>query len=215
MHEKVVKHIFADPRTEPWPLMSSPIPGIALLCLYLLFVLKWGPKFMENRKPYKIEGIMKIYNIIQVFYCLYLFEEGLRLAYLSDYSLICQPVDFSTNDKALRIAFKCYLYFVLKFIDLADTVFFVLRKKQNQVSFLHVYHHTGMVMLSWSAVKWWPGGHSVFLGFINCFVHVVMYFYYFLTSVDAKYKGNIWWKKHITQLQIVGQIKFLNFEFIV
>lgn len=43
----------------------------------------------------------------------------------------------------------------------------------------------------------------MFMGFLNSFIHVVMYFYYFLTSVSDKYKGNVWWKKHITQLQII------------
>lgn len=44
------------------------------------------------------------------------------------------------------------------------------------------------------------------MGFLNSFIHVVMYFYYFLTSVSDKYKGNVWWKKHITQLQIVSDL---------
>jgi GNS1/SUR4 family len=113
-------------------------------------------------------------------------------------------VDFSTRPRAVMIARRCYFYFLIKVIDLLDTVFFVLRKKQNQVTFLHVYHHAGMVALSWSGTKYFPGGHSVFMGMLNSFVHVVMYFYYFLTSLSPKYKQNLWWKKHITQLQIVS-----------
>lgn len=85
-------------------------------------------------------------------------------------------------------------------------VFFVLRKKQNQVSFLHVYHHTGMVLLTWHGVKYLPGGHSVFMGALNSFVHVVMYCYYLITALNPKYKNNLWWKKYITQLQIVRNI---------
>lgn len=34
-----------------------------------------------------------------------------------------------------------YLYFILKIIDYLDTIFFILRKKNEHVSFLHVYHH--------------------------------------------------------------------------
>lgn len=198
-----VNYEVSDARVNDLPLMGTPWPGFAILGLYLWFVLKLGPKWMESRKPMQIDNIIKIYNLVQVLICSFLFVEGLRLCYLRDYSLLCQPVDYSTEGVPFAITRRAYIYFLVKVIDLLDTVFFVLRKKQNQVSFLHVYHHTGMVMLSWSGVKWFPGGHSVFMGFINSFVHVVMYYYYFLTSISPKYKANVWWKKHITQLQII------------
>uniref|UniRef100_A0AAG5DCG4 Elongation of very long chain fatty acids protein n=1 Tax=Anopheles atroparvus TaxID=41427 RepID=A0AAG5DCG4_ANOAO len=198
-----VNYEVSDPRVNDWPLMHTPWPGATILGLYLMFVLKWGPKWMENRKPFRIDTIIKYYNLAQVFICAFLFVEGLRLGYLRGYSFLCQPVDYTPTEVPTMIARRCYYYFLVKVLDLLDTIFFVLRKKQNQVSFLHVYHHTGMVMLIWSGVKWFPGGHAVFMGFINSFVHVVMYFYYFLTSVSPKFKGNLWWKKYITQLQII------------
>lgn len=49
-----------------------------------------------------------------------------------------------------------------------------------------------------------PGGHGVFMGMINCFVHVIMYTYYLITNYKPEYKKNIWWKKHITQMQMVS-----------
>mgnify|MGYP003449524122 CR=1 FL=1 len=59
-----------------------------------------------------------------------------------------------------------------------------------------------MVALTWIGTKYLPGGHSVFTGLINSFVHVIMYFYYYLTSVDSKYKQSFF-KKYITILQMV------------
>jgi elongation of very long chain fatty acids protein 7 len=61
----------------------------------------------------------------------------------------------------------------------------------------------GMVALAWIGLKYLGGGHSVFMGIINSFVHVIMYLYYYLTSVDNKYKQSSW-KKYITQLQMVS-----------
>lgn len=55
-----------------------------------------------------------------------------------------------------------WFYFVSKYVELLDTVFFVLRKKFNQVSVLHVYHHSTMLWTSWIAVKYTPGGHCTF-----------------------------------------------------
>jgi hypothetical protein len=51
------------------------------------------------------------------------------------------------------------------------------------------------------------GGHGTFLGYTNSIVHAVMYAYYFVTSTWPEYKGNIWWKKYITQLQMVSKHK--------
>ena len=44
-----------------------------------------------------------------------------------------------------------------------DTVFFVLRKKNNQISFLHVYHHATMFPIWWMGVKWVAGGQCKLL----------------------------------------------------
>ena len=48
------------------------------------------------------------------------------------------------------------------------------------------------------------GGHHVFVGFANSIVHSFMYSYYLLTIMYPEYKQSIWWKKHITQLQMVS-----------
>lgn len=42
------------------------------------------------------------------------------------------------------------------------------------------------------------------MGIINSFVHVIMYSYYFLTSYRPELKKSLWWKKHITQIQLVS-----------
>lgn len=52
--------------------MSNPFPMLTIVILYLFFVLKWGPKYMENRKPYNLDGVMVVYNITQIIACLYL-----------------------------------------------------------------------------------------------------------------------------------------------
>lgn len=107
---------------------------------------------------------------------------------------------------ALMIANASHTYFILKVADLLDTVFFVLRKKEKQISFLHLYHHTGMVVLTWNAAKYYPGGHSIFTGFLNSIIHIVMYAYYLVSAFNPEYKNNLWWKKYITQMQIVSWI---------
>lgn len=52
---------------------------------------------------------------------------------------------------------SAYWYTIAKLLDLLDTVFFVLRKKSNQITFLHIYHHTLTFTTSWIYVKYIPG----------------------------------------------------------
>ncbi|PZC83910.1 hypothetical protein B5X24_HaOG206659 [Helicoverpa armigera] len=193
----------ADPRTKDWLFVGKPYQVLTLLVLYLTFILKWGPNYMKNRQPFNIDKLLIVYNTFQVIACAYIFVQAIVVAWGWDYKWFCEPIDYSDNPKALEIAKLCYLYFALKVIDLLDTVFFVLRKKFNQVSFLHIYHHSGMVMLIWGAVTYLPGGHGTLIGVINSFVHVVMYTYYLLSVAVPSVKNALWIKKHVTQLQIL------------
>lgn len=44
-----------------------------------------------------------------------------------------------------------------KFLDLLDTVFFVLTKKQNHITFLHVQHHAAAAAVLWTVAKYYSG----------------------------------------------------------
>lgn len=193
----------ADPRTNHWPLISSPVPGLTIIASYLYFVLNFGPKYMANRKPFQMQRLLVVYNFVQVLVSIWLFFEGLDGAWLRHYSWRCQPVDWTDNPVAMRVAWGCYIYFLAKISELLDTVFFTLRKKDNQISFLHLYHHTVMPMISWGATKYFPGGHGTFIGVINSFVHIVMYTYYMFAAMGPQFHKYLWWKKYITDLQMI------------
>lgn len=96
-----------------------------------------------------------------------------------------------------------YCYLLAKVSELLDTIFFILRKKNNQVTFLHVYHHAVMVFVTWTALKYEPTFALVFMGMLNSFVHIVMYTYYGLSAYPNLVKY-LWWKKYITKLQLVS-----------
>lgn len=106
----------------------------------------------------------------------------------------------------------CYLYYISKFTELADTTFFILRKKQSQVTFLHVYHHSVTPLETWFLVKFLAGGNATFQNLLNNFVHIIMYFYYLLAAYGPKYQKYLWWKKYMTELQIVSSFSSLIFS---
>lgn len=50
-------------------MMRNPLEVLGLLTVYLFLVLKWGPRFMANRKAYDLKWIMIVYNIGGSFCC--------------------------------------------------------------------------------------------------------------------------------------------------
>lgn len=60
----------------------------------------------------------------------------------------------------------------------------IVRKKDDQVSFLHVYHHATIYTIWWINIKYSPGGEVFQSAAMNSIVHVVMYTYYFLRTVN-------------------------------
>ncbi|CAG2062349.1 unnamed protein product [Timema podura] len=88
-------------------------------------------------------------------------------------------------------------------IRFSAQVFFVLRKKQSQVTFLHVYHHAITATSSWAYLKYIPGEQGVVIGFLNSGVHVVMYAYYMVAAMGPSFQKYLWWKKYMTLMQLI------------
>ncbi|XP_014485159.1 PREDICTED: elongation of very long chain fatty acids protein AAEL008004-like isoform X2 [Dinoponera quadriceps] len=130
-----------------------------------------------------------------------------------DYSLRCQPVDYSNKPQILRMVHASWWYYFSKFTEFMDTIFFVLRKKNNHVSTLHVIHHGCMPMSVWFGVKFTPGGHSTFFGLLNTFVHIVMYTYYLLAALGPWVQPYLWWKKYLTAFQMLQFIAIMVHAF--
>ncbi|XP_045446535.1 elongation of very long chain fatty acids protein 7-like [Melitaea cinxia] len=158
---------------------------------------------MKERKPYNLKNVIKIYNIFQILISLYLCYEGTRYVFFTDFNFYCKGLNDPDSEVAKRIASAVWIYFVLKIIDLMDTVFFVLRKSNRQITQLHLHHHTLMPFAGWIAVTYMPGGQAVIIGYINSFVHAVMYTYYLLAGLGDTYKKYLWWKKYLTMLQLI------------
>lgn len=105
-----------------------------------------------------------------------------------------------------------YFLTLLKVIDLIETGMFVLRKKYNQISFLHVYHHITTAYVAWISARYIAGGMAVFYPAMNCSVHVIMYTYYLLSTTDSIKELVLPFKRYVTIIQMVSEN--FNFSFI-
>ena len=69
---------------------------------------------------------------------------------------------YLSNFAIFQVANAVWWYYFSKIIELMDTILFILKKNQRQITFLHVYHHSTMPLLWWIGTKWIPGGQCIF-----------------------------------------------------
>eukprot|EP00759_Apiculatamorpha_spiralis_P012097 PhF_6_TR19180/c0_g1_i1/m.28208/K10249/ELOVL4; elongation of very long chain fatty acids protein 4 len=186
----------ADPRVESWLLMSTPLIPWSLCVLYLMVVF-FGCRFMTKREALDCTRVMQAYNVIVIGINFYTFVGVVYQVYKLDYGVVCNAMVPSPEGDGL--ARVLHIFFLSKLFDFSDTLFMIARKKFDQITFLHVYHHCFTAFIWWTGVKWAPGGDSYFIAMWNSFVHVVMYAYYLAVSFG-------WRTRHkylITLLQLV------------
>lgn len=191
-----------DPRVKDWLWMDTPFKTAGILLTYLI-LLRGITSYMKDKKPFDLKWLLIVYNSIQVVGSFYVFTEILMVAIQSNYSMTCQEVDYSRKPLAMRMVAAMWWFYFSKAIDLFDTIFFALRKKSNQITFLHVFHHMTMFPYAWLGLKYVGGGQTFFLCMLNSFVHTVMYAYYALSAIGPHMQKYLWWKKYLTQLQLI------------
>eukprot|EP00388_Colpodella_angusta_P025438 GDKK01002661.1.p1 GENE.GDKK01002661.1~~GDKK01002661.1.p1 ORF type:complete len:314 (+),score=46.87 GDKK01002661.1:60-1001(+) len=167
----------AHPFSKDIPLMD-PIDLTFLLVVY--FVLLAG-FFLVGRVTGKLElrtfGI--VYNAVCVVVPLSMSVGLAWEAYNSFDGLWNNPVD-SAHPRAFSIRNILWVFYISKLLEYTDTYIMVLKHNYRQVSFLHLYHHTSIVVVVYSYLIIAPGGDSYWCSMVNSGVHVVMYLYYLL-----------------------------------
>ncbi|XP_054005847.1 elongation of very long chain fatty acids protein 7-like [Hylaeus anthracinus] len=193
----------ADKRSNDWILVSSPIPVILITFAYLYFVLRYGPRFMENRKPYSLLTFIRFYNIFQIVANAAIVYHILDAGWYQDCFIYCVVPDYSTNRNPMKLVRISWYLLSLKIIDYIETGVFVLRKKWNQISFLHLYHHVSTVVYMWFILKYFTCNMSMTIGLLNSAVHVIMYSYYYLASIGPHVQKKLQvLKQSITIIQL-------------
>lgn len=169
----------------------------AAACLIYFFAVRLAKAIMARRKAFDLRPVIVVHNIFLTTSSTILFSLfGILLAEkahsFSAFGMVCSMELHQDG----RLQTLYYLNYLLKWYELLDTFFLIFRKRE--VIFLHEYHHAATLFLCWiqmeqhSTVQWVPIT-------INLLVHMFMYYYYTLAAL----KITVWWKKYLTQLQIL------------
>jgi len=172
--------------------------------LYLLSIY-FLTNYMKNKNPYVLKTPLIIYNIFQVLLNIYMIQGLISIPQISFNTINIFGLNTPFND---NLRYFTYVHYLSKYLDYCDTWFIILRKKDKQLTFLHIYHHYSIGIIWGMLLHNGVGnGTGSFGCLLNSIIHFLMYTHYLWTSFGY----NNPFKKLITQLQITQfDILFLH-----
>lgn len=117
--------------------------------LYLWWIYIGGPNYMRKRQPYNVTSLIRIYNIVQVFVCSMFVFESQRIGLSFTYLFTCESFDWLPGEDRDYAIAGLWLFMMLRLSEYIETFFYVAKKKYNQITLLHVFHHIGAVFTAW------------------------------------------------------------------
>ncbi|NXL34728.1 ELOV6 protein, partial [Glaucidium brasilianum] len=179
------------------------------MCLYFAaayLVLIFGIQhLMKERRAYNLRPALTLWSLSLALFsaagairvwkvmAFVISTKGFKQSLCSQ-SLLVQPI----------FQFWGYLFVLSKLLELGDTVFIVLQKKQ--LIFLHWYHHTTMLIVSWYACDDLAAGGG-WSAAVNYSVHAIMYSYYALRA--AGFQVSCFIAMTITTIQMVQILGYI------
>ncbi|KFK38108.1 hypothetical protein AALP_AA3G070500 [Arabis alpina] len=163
------------------------------------FLLRFAIGSLPSLGPRILKPITAVHSLI-LFLLSMIMAAGCALSITSDlkgsfFHLVCFPVDVKPTGP---LFFWAQVFYLSKILEFGDTILIILGRSFQRLSFLHVFHHTSVVVMCY---LWLRTRQSMFpVGVVtNSTVHVFMYGYYFLCAVGSRPK----WKRFVTDCQLV------------
>jgi elongation of very long chain fatty acids protein 4 len=197
MSKSLYAEVVAKPEVDPFK--SVWLSGPAVFTVLYLIMVFGGMRWMKNREEFQIKPYIFTYNLYQ---CI-----------LNVWCVLAMAHEIYTNPHftgmwgnvpqrgvaGFRISFLVWVHYNNKYVELLDTLWMILRKKNNQVSFLHCYHHILLIWAWYYVCTIEAGGDCYFGAMVNSFIHVIMYGYYTLALLNVPCP----WKRWITNCQML------------
>jgi len=181
------------------PSVVFTIPIIWLFAVYSL------ASYMTTRKAYEVRRFMQLYNVAQILLCGYMVWGMMPCIGIPNFFGINTGFDVGAE-------WFVFVHYLSKYMDWFDTLWIILKKNRQQLSFLHVYHHATISMV-WGFLLYSGVGNGTirYGAWINSLTHVIMYSHYLWTSFGLKNPL----KRYITLWQISQFYSCLAHAFVV
>jgi len=154
---------------------------IALSAVYLITVYLMK-KMMDKREEINVGSFPIFYNVIQIVLSLYM-TWGL----LGD-KLFAFPNLFGLNfPYSAKTEYFIFIHYLSKLLDFVDTYLILCKKDYRRLSFLHIYHHSSILII-WGLLLHYNVGNGTasFGSGLNALIHTIMYTHYFVTSFGIR-----------------------------
>ena len=181
--------------------MRLNVTAIAIVNLaYFALVFLTSKWSAARAKPMGLRRVMQAYNLLCVGLAFYVVQGIARYKLGHNMgTFICNPMDLSTPE-GKYLARVIWVYYAQKYVELLDTFIFIARQSWRQLTFLHVYHHSSITVVTALFLAFDVNGDCVVTAaLLNAFVHVLMYSHYFLSSLGIK----TWWRRYLTKIQLL------------
>jgi elongation of very long chain fatty acids protein 4 len=192
-----------DPNSYPVKSVSIAYP-LAALVLYPSGVY-FGMRLMDGREPFEIQKYVFVYNMYQcVVNAWVVYEMVMEVLrnpwYTVRYGFLPWGNKVQPGFAGFRMSWLVWIHYNNKYVELLDTLWMVLKKKKDQISFLHCYHHILLIWVWWHCCSTESGGEAWFGACVNSLIHVYMYGYYTMSLLKWSVE---WMKIYMTTCQIL------------
>lgn len=184
-----MKALQGDPTVYPIKNTSIYYP-LAATMAYPLMVY-FGRHLMMNTAAFEIRHWVFIYNIYQCILNAWTVIEMIREFatnpwYKCIYGVLPWGSKVQPGYAGFRMSWLVWIHYCNKYVELLDTLWMVLKKKNKQITFLHCYHHLLLIWVWWHCCSLESGGEAWFGACINSLIHVYMYGYYTMSLLKWK-----------------------------
>ncbi|KAJ6634798.1 Elongation of very long chain fatty acids protein 6 [Pseudolycoriella hygida] len=175
--------------------------SVYLSVIYLVLAFG-GAYLMKNRKPFKLNGILTVWNIglsiMSIWAFCRAFPEGFNHL-LNENGFYYTVCEWKNHNSAT--ALSGFVIMVSKVVEFGDTAFIVLRKQD--LKFIHYYHHVVTAVSWWYMYSYYEPVQAWYV-VMNAFVHSLMYPYFALRAMKISVPKIV--AVIITSFQIIQMI---------
>lgn len=178
---------------------STPLFLTLTIFTYLTLTITLNHTPLPTPNPTFLRFISTVHNLI-LFLLSLIMAVGCSLSTVSQMPNHRWIFCFPPNHTPPRgpVFFWSYIFYLSKLLEFVDTFLIIISGSKRRLSFLHVYHHSVVVVMCYI---WLSTSQSLMPVALvtNASVHVLMYGYYFLCTLG--YRPS--WKVLVTNCQIV------------